>query len=180
MTASALVGTKSPAQVRAGTYVGLFLITLSTLMYEIALTRIFSVTMWYHFAFVAISVALFGMTAGALSVHLLPKVFDKVNVKRHLWIYSLAFSIDIAACFLTQLQIRFNPVFASSQLTRTSEKASMAPTDRSKAPARSGISNARARMPTTTWSAATSLNVVSVRNVSGIQSPNRTKMNASR
>ena len=33
-------------------------------MLEIALTRIFSVTMWYHFAFVAISVALFGMTVG--------------------------------------------------------------------------------------------------------------------
>ena len=42
------------------------LVTLSTLMYEVALTRIFSVTMWYHFAFVAISVALFGMTVGAL------------------------------------------------------------------------------------------------------------------
>ena len=114
MTASPLVVAKSPAQVRAGTYVGLFLITLSTLMYEIALTRIFSVTMWYHFAFVAISVALFGMTAGALAVHLLPKVFDRLDVKRHLWMYSLAFSIAIAACFMTQLQIRFNPVFTLS------------------------------------------------------------------
>jgi len=38
-------------------------------MYEILLTRIFSVTMWYHFAFVAISVALFGMTlARSLSI----------------------------------------------------------------------------------------------------------------
>ena len=54
------------------TYAGLFAITLSTLMYEIGLTRIFSVTMWYHFAFVAISVALFGMTVGALLVYLLP------------------------------------------------------------------------------------------------------------
>ena len=52
------------------TYAGLFLIALSTLMYEILLTRIFSVTMWYHFAFVAISVAMFGMTAGALIVYL--------------------------------------------------------------------------------------------------------------
>ena len=43
------------------TYVGLFLIALATLMYEILLTRIFSVTMWYHFAFVAVSIAMFGM-----------------------------------------------------------------------------------------------------------------------
>jgi hypothetical protein len=31
-------------------------------MYEILLTRIFSVTMMYHFAFVALSVAMFGPT----------------------------------------------------------------------------------------------------------------------
>ena len=48
-----------------GTFAGLFLVALATLMYEILLTRIFSVTMWYHFAFVAISIALFGMTLGA-------------------------------------------------------------------------------------------------------------------
>ena len=34
-------------------YLGLFFVALSTLMYEILLTRIFSVTMMYHFAFVA-------------------------------------------------------------------------------------------------------------------------------
>ena len=44
-------------------------------MYEIVLTRIFSVTMWYHFAFVAISVALFGLTVGALLVYLFPRWF---------------------------------------------------------------------------------------------------------
>ena len=48
----------SGLKARPATYAGLFVITLTTLMYEIVLTRIFSVTMWYHFAFVAISVAL--------------------------------------------------------------------------------------------------------------------------
>ena len=52
-----------------GVYAGLFLVTLATITYEIALTRIFSITMWYHFAFVAISVAMFGMTVGALIVY---------------------------------------------------------------------------------------------------------------
>jgi hypothetical protein len=55
------------------TYAGLFFVALATLMYEILLTRIFSVTMLYHFAFVALSVAMFGMTAGALLV-LAPQV----------------------------------------------------------------------------------------------------------
>jgi len=56
----------------ASTYLGLFFVALATVMYEIVLTRIFSVTMWYHFAFVAISVAMFGMTVGAIIVYLRP------------------------------------------------------------------------------------------------------------
>jgi MFS family permease len=91
------------------TYAGLFIVTLTTLMYEIGLTRIFSVTMWYHFAFVAISVALFGMTIGALLVYLLPDRFRDADIKRHMWRSSLLFSVSIALCFLTQLAIPFSP-----------------------------------------------------------------------
>jgi hypothetical protein len=58
-------GADNRSQATAGTYAGLFMVSFSTLMYEVLLTRIFSVTMWYHFAFVAVSVALFGMTVGA-------------------------------------------------------------------------------------------------------------------
>lgn len=36
---------------------------------EIVLTRLFSVVLWYHFAFFAISVALLGLGAGAIAVH---------------------------------------------------------------------------------------------------------------
>jgi hypothetical protein len=95
----------------AGVYLGLFLVTLSTLMLEIALTRIFSVTMWYHFAFVAISVALFGMTVGALAVHLLPGRFPHEGVRRQLWLYSLLFGVSVAVCFAVQLAIPFTPLF---------------------------------------------------------------------
>lgn len=48
---------------------GLALIAAATLMLEIILTRIFSVTMLYHMALVSVSMAMFGMTAGALIVH---------------------------------------------------------------------------------------------------------------
>src|SRR5213596_878242 len=63
---------------RAGwrTMAGLFLTTLATLMFEVLLTRIFSVTMWYHFAFMAVSIAMFGMTAGALVVFVRPRWFE--------------------------------------------------------------------------------------------------------
>jgi hypothetical protein len=92
---------------RAGTYAGLLIVTLATLMYEIALTRIFSVTMWYHFAFVAISVALFGMTVGALVVYLRPERFT--DVTRSLWRYALLFAVAIPICLITQLSIPFVP-----------------------------------------------------------------------
>ena len=50
----------------------LFLVALATVMFEVLLTRVFSLTMWYHFAFMAISIAMFGMTVGALLVFLRP------------------------------------------------------------------------------------------------------------
>ena len=40
--------------------------TLSTLILELSLTRIFSVVFYYHFAFLAISIALFGLGAGGV------------------------------------------------------------------------------------------------------------------
>lgn len=40
-------------------------------MTELALTRIFSVTMYYHFAFLAISIALFGLSASGVTIYVL-------------------------------------------------------------------------------------------------------------
>ena len=47
-----------------------FLVTMSGLIFEIGLTRIYSATIWYHFTFVAVSVALLGWGLGGLTVHL--------------------------------------------------------------------------------------------------------------
>ena len=94
---------------RALTYAGLFIVTLTTLMYEIVLTRIFSVAMWYHFAFVAISVALFGLTVGALIVHLRPQSFTDDKVKAQMWRFSLAYAASVAIAFCIQLAIPFVP-----------------------------------------------------------------------
>lgn len=51
-------------------HLGVFLITLSGLVFEVALTRIYSATIWYHFAFVAVSVALLGWGLGGFALHL--------------------------------------------------------------------------------------------------------------
>jgi len=47
-------------------YLGVALTTLATIVLELSLTRIFSVVFYYHFAFLAISIALFGLGAGGL------------------------------------------------------------------------------------------------------------------
>ena len=54
-------------------YAAVSLLAAATLMFEILLTRIFSVTLWYHFAFVAVSIAMFGLSVGALIVFLWPE-----------------------------------------------------------------------------------------------------------
>ncbi|MCP4604001.1 MAG: hypothetical protein GY847_26350 [Proteobacteria bacterium] len=51
--------------------IGITLVSGSLLMTEIVLTRLFSVTIGFHFAFLAISVALFGIGAAALVLHLI-------------------------------------------------------------------------------------------------------------
>jgi predicted membrane-bound spermidine synthase len=104
------------------TYAGLFMVTLATLMYEILLTRIFSVTMWYHFAFLAISIALFGMTVGAVLVYLFPKTFSEARARLHLALSALAFALTIVLSFLAHLrfpQAAMNSPHAFSTLALT-------------------------------------------------------------
>ncbi|HMJ16190.1 MAG TPA: hypothetical protein VK524_32470, partial [Polyangiaceae bacterium] len=60
---------------RTRAYAGVFLVALSTLMFEIVVTRILSVVGWYHFAFFVIALAMLGMTAGAVFVFLRPAAF---------------------------------------------------------------------------------------------------------
>src|SRR5437868_5779286 len=51
-------------------YFAVALTTAATLLLELSLTRIFSVVLYYHFAFLAISIALFGLGAGGVFSYL--------------------------------------------------------------------------------------------------------------
>lgn len=93
---------------KKGTYGGLFFIAMGTLLYEVLLTRIFSVTMWYHFAFMAISIAMFGMTVGSIIVYILPNFFNRTRVIEHLSLSSFLFALTIIISFLIHINIPFN------------------------------------------------------------------------
>lgn len=82
------------------------LVGAATLLFEILLTRIFSVTMWYHFAFVAISLALFGISASGVAVGLAPAL---ARVDRALGISAFAFGVAIPVSFLVDQRIPFLP-----------------------------------------------------------------------
>ncbi len=86
-------------------YIGLFLLVMATIAFEILLTRIFSVTMWYHFAFMAISIAMFGMTVGAIIVYSSPTWFSGGNIRPLLLVSSVCFAISIVISFAVHFSI---------------------------------------------------------------------------
>ncbi len=86
-------------------FLGVFLVAMATLMYEILLTRIFSVTMWYHYSFMAISIAMFGMTVGANCVFLSPRYFVPEKTRYHLYFFSLLFAAATILSFTFYLNI---------------------------------------------------------------------------
>lgn len=86
-------------------YAGMFLIAMATLAFEIALSRMLSVVTWYHLGFFAISVAMLGMTAGAITVFLAPGAFTEPklvsNVRRACVAFAVTIPLALAAiCFL--------------------------------------------------------------------------------
>lgn len=47
-------------------FASLFLVSAGVILWELILTRIYSVVLYYHYAFMAVSVAMFGLTLGAV------------------------------------------------------------------------------------------------------------------
>ena len=60
---------------------GLALTSFSALLLELALTRLFSVVLFYHFAFLAISIALLGLGAGGVSAYLLKSKLVRTDTR---------------------------------------------------------------------------------------------------
>jgi spermidine synthase len=89
----------------SGFFVGLLLLSAGTLMYEVILTRLLSVVCWYYLAFVSVSMAMFGMTAGALMVQLRPAFFSRELLPRRLYQSALAMAISMPVTLLIMLAI---------------------------------------------------------------------------
>jgi len=57
------------------------LVSLSSLLLELALTRLFSVVLFYHFAFFAISVALLGLGSGGVFAHIRREWLERFDLR---------------------------------------------------------------------------------------------------
>src|SRR6266581_2258113 len=61
---------------------GLALTSFAALLLELALTRLFSVVLFYHFAFLAISIALLGLGAGGVFAYLFKTVLAGISTRK--------------------------------------------------------------------------------------------------
>jgi hypothetical protein len=83
----------------------LFLVALATVMFEILLTRIFSLTLWYHFAFMAISIAMFGLTVGALLVFLRPGWWPQAGLARAMGMCAVFLALAMAVVVFLHISL---------------------------------------------------------------------------
>ncbi len=87
-------------------YFGIFFIAFATMLFELGLTRILSISQWYHFAFMIISIALLGYGVSGTFLAIFSKIINKHNINDLLAFSSICFS---NGCFLSYLIINNLP-----------------------------------------------------------------------
>jgi predicted membrane-bound spermidine synthase len=92
------------------TGVGIALVSLSTLALQLTLTRLFSATMHYHFAFLAISLALFGSAASGVALYWLGSRVQGIPTSRLLARASILFAATTVLALLVILASPISPV----------------------------------------------------------------------
>jgi spermidine synthase len=94
------------------TIAGVGLLSAALLMTELAWTRIFSVTMYYHFAFLAISVALFGLSASGVCVFLFRRRLATVPTETLLARGALVFAASLLVALAALVRLRVGLTFS--------------------------------------------------------------------
>src|SRR2546428_8467787 len=89
------------------------LVSAALLMTELALTRIFSVVMYYHFAFLAISIALFGLSASGVFAYVCRTRLDRhpadVLLARQSVVYAIATIVALFVLVRLRVGLNYSP-----------------------------------------------------------------------
>jgi len=75
--------------------VSLFILSLSVLLFELTLTRMFSIILWYNYAFMAISVAFFGLGIGSLLIHIVKDRMKREELPKKIIQSTIAFAVSL-------------------------------------------------------------------------------------
>jgi predicted membrane-bound spermidine synthase len=107
---STVLAEPASPRLRASDLAGVACISATLLMTELALTRIFSVVMYYHFAFLAISIALFGLSASGVFAYVFRRRLDRLSTAALLSQQSLLYAIAtiVALFMLVRLRVGLN------------------------------------------------------------------------
>ena len=89
--------------------VGIFLLALATLVLELALTRVLSVALWYHFGFLVISTALLGYGTSGVVLALWQGLRERAALDRVLALLALVFGVLTVGGFWLMQRIPFDP-----------------------------------------------------------------------
>ncbi len=90
-------------------YIGIFVLSFATLLLELALTRVLSVALWYHFGFLVISTALLGFGSSGVVLTLWTGLRERAPLDVALGWLSIAFGITTIASFWAIQRIPFDP-----------------------------------------------------------------------
>src|SRR5437763_9324164 len=90
-------------------YLGIFLLSLATLLLELSLTRVLSVALWYHFGFLVISTALLGFGTSGVVLALSRRLREEISLDRALATLALLFGVLTILCFWLMQRIPFDP-----------------------------------------------------------------------
>jgi hypothetical protein len=87
-------------------------------MMELVLTRIFSVKLYYHYAFMVVSLALFGSGASGVYVFLFPRFFRRERLGKQLTLFACSYSLSIPIVLWLVLSLNFQLSFDPAQMAR--------------------------------------------------------------
>ncbi|HZB15680.1 MAG TPA: hypothetical protein VE445_00820, partial [Nitrososphaeraceae archaeon] len=73
----------------------LFMLSMTVLLFELALTRIFSIVLWYDYAFMAISIAFFGLGIGSLLTHILKNKVKREQLPSKILQTTIIFAVSV-------------------------------------------------------------------------------------
>src|SRR5262249_12495887 len=90
--------------------VAVSLLSAAAIAYEILLTRLFAVTLWHHFAFMVISLALLGYGASGTFLVLARRFLLSRRFGLSFAAFALSFGVTALGCYAIAWRVPYNPL----------------------------------------------------------------------